>query len=389
MSTRIQIPMKPAAAPARALAPAPFGTLQRKCACGGLGGSGGGCEECKKKKLQRSAAGRGPEMAPPIVHDVLRSPGQPLDAATRASMEPRFGHDFSKVRIHADARASESARSVNALAYTVGPQIVFGAGLYQPGARSGQQLLAHELTHVVQQHGQSAAGHPLRVGPSTDSYEQEAERAASATVNAGAFHSTEHASGLIQRQATEQPSDPRSSSTPAPAPGVTPPSPPLPGPASSRIDIRDAKIDGVPGLFRHLFIVYHDGTTGNEFAWRGGHTKGKLVCPGVGLPDLRCPFNDLTLGAIGVGPLREPFKPGATDWPALDTRTLVQGPAADGIGAGACFDAEAARISAACVPYSPCGPNSNSVAYTLLTKCGIPAEVPAGLAIHPGWGTLV
>jgi len=155
-------------------------------------------------------------MAPPIVHDVLRSPGQPLDAATRASMEPRFGHDFSKVRIHADARANESARSVNALAYTVGPQIVFGAGLYQPGAASGQRLLAHELTHVVQQHGQSADGQPLRVGPSTDSYEQEAEHAASATTHEEAFHSAEHASGLIQRQAAGP------SSSPAPDPATDP-----------------------------------------------------------------------------------------------------------------------------------------------------------------------
>ena len=66
--------------------------------------------------------------APPIVHDVLGSPGQPLDAATRAMMEPRFGHDFGKVRVHTDTCANESAHAVNALAYTVGPQIVFGAG---------------------------------------------------------------------------------------------------------------------------------------------------------------------------------------------------------------------------------------------------------------------
>lgn len=206
MSTRAQIPMKPTAAPARTVTPAPFGTLQRKCACGGSGSSGSGCEECKKKKLQRSAVGTGPAIAPPMVHDVLRSPGRPLDAATRASMEPRFGHDFSKVRIHADARANESARSVNALAYTVGPQIVFGAGLYQPGAASGQRLLAHELTHVVQQQGQSADGHPLRVGPSTDSYEQEAERAASVIASGRSVDSTQPGSGLVQRQAAPSPS---------------------------------------------------------------------------------------------------------------------------------------------------------------------------------------
>lgn len=178
MSTRAQIPMKPGATPARSHTPAPFGTLQRKCACGGSASSGGECEGCKKKKLQRSAAGSGPETAPPIVHDVLRSPGQRLDAATRSFFEPRFGHDFSKVRIHADARANESAASVNALAYTVGPQIVFRAGLYQPGAASGQRLLAHELTHVVQ-HRDNLPVSPgaLGVGPADDAAEQQADRA--------------------------------------------------------------------------------------------------------------------------------------------------------------------------------------------------------------------
>jgi hypothetical protein len=89
--------------------------------------------------------------APPIVHDVLRSPGQPLDAATRAYMEPRFGHDFSKVRVHTDARASASVRAVNALAYAVGSHIAFRSDKYQPAAPSGHRLLAHELAHVLQQ----------------------------------------------------------------------------------------------------------------------------------------------------------------------------------------------------------------------------------------------
>ena len=70
--------------------------------------------------------------APSIIHDVLRAPGQPLDATTRAFMEPRFGHDFSRVRVHSDAKAAESARAVNALAYTVGQDVVFGVGQYAP-----------------------------------------------------------------------------------------------------------------------------------------------------------------------------------------------------------------------------------------------------------------
>ena len=89
--------------------------------------------------------------APPIVQDVLRSPGQPLDAATRAFMEPRFGHDFSQVRVHADTKAADSARAVNALAYTVGRDIVFGAGQYAPGTSEGKRLLGHELVHTAQQ----------------------------------------------------------------------------------------------------------------------------------------------------------------------------------------------------------------------------------------------
>jgi Domain of unknown function (DUF4157) len=88
---------------------------------------------------------------PRSVHEVLRAPGQPLDASVRAFMEPRFGHDFSRVRVHADAAAAESARSVNAIAYTAGSHVVFGAGQYEPGKKSGRMLLAHELTHTIQQ----------------------------------------------------------------------------------------------------------------------------------------------------------------------------------------------------------------------------------------------
>src|SRR5262245_61220094 len=95
----------------------PHLTLQRKCNCGNHTLSGE-CEECKKNPLalQRKTAGRSEvSEVPPIVHEVLRSPGQPLDPSTRAFMEPRFAHDFSSVRVHTDARAAESAHAVNAL----------------------------------------------------------------------------------------------------------------------------------------------------------------------------------------------------------------------------------------------------------------------------------
>jgi len=87
----------------------------------------------------------------PIVNEVLRSPGQPLDGATRAFMEPRFGRDFGRVRVHTDERATQSARAVNALAYTVGRNIVFASGAFRPETSEGSLLLAHELTHTIQQ----------------------------------------------------------------------------------------------------------------------------------------------------------------------------------------------------------------------------------------------
>jgi hypothetical protein len=88
---------------------------------------------------------------PPIIHEVLHTAGQALDPAMRTLMETRLGHDFSRVRVHADTSAAASARAVAALAYTVGQHVVFGAGRYAPGTSAGQELLAHELTHVVQQ----------------------------------------------------------------------------------------------------------------------------------------------------------------------------------------------------------------------------------------------
>ena len=132
------------------------GLLQRKCDCGQRTIVGGECEECRKDKgqLQRHSAGASnPGTAPPIVHEVLRSPGQPLDTQTRSFFEPRFGQDFSHVRVHTDSRAAESARAVNALAYTVGHNVVFGAGRYAPSAKGGAWLLAHELAHTIQQKG--------------------------------------------------------------------------------------------------------------------------------------------------------------------------------------------------------------------------------------------
>lgn len=90
-------------------------------------------------------------IAPASVDSVLASPGRPLEPTFRQEMEGRFGHDFSRVRVHSDAAAVQSAREANAYAYTVGRDIVFGSGQFSPETHGGRRLIAHELAHVVQQ----------------------------------------------------------------------------------------------------------------------------------------------------------------------------------------------------------------------------------------------
>jgi hypothetical protein len=92
-----------------------------------------------------------PAAAPPIVHEVLRDPGESLDPATRSSVEPRFGFDFSGVRVHTDERAARSAAAVNARAFTVGQHVAFARDQYSPASSEGRRLLVHELSHTLQQ----------------------------------------------------------------------------------------------------------------------------------------------------------------------------------------------------------------------------------------------
>ncbi|MBK6714951.1 MAG: DUF4157 domain-containing protein [Burkholderiales bacterium] len=194
--------------------------LQRKCACGGPTGLSGTCEECADKKLlgqplqaklvvgspddpleqeadrvadqvlrmpepslnahryakemqlqplvqRKSVSDPYADTEPPAsVHELLRSPGQPLGAAERQYFEPRFGHEFSQVRVYTSALAAASAHAVHSLAYTVGGNIAFAEGRYSPATAEGKRLLAHELTHVVQQ----GAGNPI--GPIADRFMQ-------------------------------------------------------------------------------------------------------------------------------------------------------------------------------------------------------------------------
>lgn len=117
-------------------------TLRRTCAR---------CEEEEETTLRRHAVGTAPAVAPPSVSQALAQSGTPLSDSIRGFMEPRFAADFGGVRIHTNLAAAHSAAAVNARAYTVGQDIVFAAGAYSPDTRSGRTLIAHELTHVLQQ----------------------------------------------------------------------------------------------------------------------------------------------------------------------------------------------------------------------------------------------
>ena len=194
-------------------------SLQRKCACNGKTSLGNECEECKKRRrkedsvLHRSAtsSSHAGEVAPPIVHQALRSESQPLDAGARSFLESRFNHDFSRVRIHTDQTAAESAASVDAAAYTVGSHIVFAKGEYAPKSSQGLRLVAHELTHVVQQ-GDSSPNGLIRMQPAGTSAEAEAEAAADHSmllVRSGLPFVTPHArQPQLQRQLKHDPSGP-------------------------------------------------------------------------------------------------------------------------------------------------------------------------------------
>ena len=169
--------------------PAPAPVLQRAaCACGRPVLEGGECTECRHQRLQRAASAQSAVGGvPSSVHRTLHSPGAPLDPGTRSTMESRFGHDFSQVRVHHDAGASASAHDVGARAYTVGQDVVFGAGRYAPDTSEGQHLLAHELAHTIQQHGLQRAPDHINTdqGPAYQRLEREAESAAAAAMQGG------------------------------------------------------------------------------------------------------------------------------------------------------------------------------------------------------------
>jgi hypothetical protein len=172
------------AEPVQQKAPTETATLRRRCACGD-------CAACRDDEatLQKRGNGQASTLgrAPAQVKEVLRSSGRPLDIATRQKLEPRFGHDFSQVRIHTDMRAAQSARQVHAHAYTVGRDVVFAEGRYSPHTTKGMELLAHELSHTVQQK-HAVVGDEIAVGEANAPAEREADRMAQAS---GAIHAVD------------------------------------------------------------------------------------------------------------------------------------------------------------------------------------------------------
>ena len=215
--------------------PLSHGIVQRKCACGTHTIGGSDCATCAKKEetLQRQAAhdnerAQATTAVPESVHQVLLSPGQSLDTATRSFMESRFGHDFSDVRAHTDAQAAESARAVNALAYTVGRDVVFGAGQFAPHTTSGKRLLGHELAHVVQQRGASTGG-MLSMGDPASPLESEADSAAHGL---GEAQLSETSRASLQRQRQPEDTKPRN---------VGPPLNELPLPPRCSFILQDGK----------------------------------------------------------------------------------------------------------------------------------------------------
>ena len=175
-----------------AASPGPSSALQRACACGGTSAAVGRCAECEAehtpvRHAPNDVAGAAPGHAPRIVHEVLASASRrPLEPGTRAEFETRFGTDLGSVRIHTGDRAAASARAVNALAYTVGSNIVFGRDGYRPDTETGRRLIAHELTHVTQQEGTRPPSRDtaLPIGPPDSNAEREAHAVASATMDA-------------------------------------------------------------------------------------------------------------------------------------------------------------------------------------------------------------
>ena len=164
--------------------------------------------------LQRAVGNAGvaglvEEERSPVLDVVGSGGGSPLDRDARADMESRLGHDFSDVRVHTDSRAHDSATAVNAHAYTVGSNVVFQRDKYDPSSTEGKTMLAHELTHVVQQRSGPVDGTPtdggVQVSDPSDRFEREAEANAERAMSTpAALAAVSSAGPAVQRQADEE-----------------------------------------------------------------------------------------------------------------------------------------------------------------------------------------
>jgi hypothetical protein len=182
--------------------------IQRTCLCGGL------CPKCQTEQVRHApervqtkrvqASDTRQVAVPTIVHEVLRSPGRPLDLAAQLFMEPRFGHDFSAVRVHTDERAAQSATAVHAAAYTSGQHIVFGKGRY------GHALLAHELAHVVQQNTSDDNGLVQRACLTAEQCPKPGEKGTGTAAEFGREVTEEEAPGRQELKAKLPPKQPKS-----------------------------------------------------------------------------------------------------------------------------------------------------------------------------------
>lgn len=308
-------------------------TVQRKCAY---------CEEEGELLQKKESAGQASESAhslqvPPIVHQVLRSPGQSLDAETRAFMEPHFGHDFSRVRIHTDAQAAESARMVNARAYAFAHHVVFGAGEYAPAVSQGRRLLAHELAHVVQQ--DLVTGEPSGISLPSEAAEHEAQSTA-ASVGSGREPRVEVEVGRTAPLMREI-----ISANPSPSGGGgRPPN----GLSDCKVVLGGRVIDhwlaGTLG-FRHLYIDVYKGSS--DYA---------LIEGG--------PVGSTTTGTSGAWVKSMDWEARGIQWditPRNDCPRFVD-----------CLKRETVTYHGARHPYHYSrGPNSNSFAGWVLNQCGL------------------
>ncbi len=220
--------------PVSKFAPARSGVLQRKCACGGTKGPTGECAGCRRKRRgQRDRPSASSESVSANVHEVIRNSGKPLDPETRSFMEPRFGHDFGNVRVHTGNQADRAARALHASAFTVGKNIVFRRSRFAPDTSEGKRLLAHELTHTIQQKSNDAAPpNELTVSHPEDRAEREARATAQAVAHARPTSPPSLQRPQIARDDLGGGASPAPSS-PAPAPSGPTPAPAAPTPSAS------------------------------------------------------------------------------------------------------------------------------------------------------------